>query len=478
MRKALFFTLLLIVAVILLGTQSAYMNLSHISGYATTMIHLNAWKAQGISHLHFSPSYTQGNIGDQFVQFYQGPVDQLGNCYYTSFPPGALWISYLWVNILPLEISLALGLLNSILFIATLLALGIWGYQILGTQNQIARQWLIPSGLLLIGLTPLFLFFFSTYYFIENISLCLTVWSSYYLWKISQQEFKEQRDIWIAIIFMTVLSLCESIGFFYGAVLIYLLYRNGKNIKWPLIVFSACALLIFSIYASIDGVFAILRETAIRFLGRSGWTSDSIAENGATLWNGGLLQSGFIILKTLASPIIFLSLSAIMLWFISKRRNESTVSSKGILIALAPIIIHLILFLNANLQHHQLLIKALIIAWPILMIGFSNKGYVWSLLFVGASYLSFVQLGYRFDYKQLEEERYVEQFANAIKEESKEQQILLKCSKSQVAQIPVLIYFSGRNIAVGNTSIKGKIKPRQHSIAVDSFWHPIISLLH
>jgi hypothetical protein len=308
--------------------------------------------------------------------------------------------------------------------------------------------------------------------------LCLTVWSSYYLWKISQQEFKAQRDTWIAITLMLLLSLCESIGFFYGAVLIYLLHRNGKNIKWPLIVFSTCGLLIFSIYASIDGVFAILRETAIRFLGRSGWTSDSIAENGATLWNGGLLQSGFTILNTLASPIIFLSLSAFMLWFISKRRNESTVSSKGILIALAPIFIHLILFLNANLQHHQLLIKALIIAWPILMIGFSNKGYVWSLLFVGASYLSFVQLGYRFDYKQLEEERYVEQFANTIKEESKEQQILLKCSKSQVAQIPVLIYFSGRNVAVGNTSIKGKTKPRQHSIAVDSFWHPIISLLH
>jgi hypothetical protein len=106
------------------------------------------------------------------------------------------------------------------------------------------------------------------------------------------------------------------------------------------------------------------------------------------------------------------------------------------------------------------------------MIGFSNKGYVWSLLFVGASYLSFIQLGYRFDYKQLEEERYVEQFASGIKEEPKAQQILLKCSKSQVAQIPVLIYFSGRNIAVTNTSIEGNIKPSQHSIAVDSFWHP------
>ncbi|MEY2899346.1 MAG: hypothetical protein RL138_1399 [Bacteroidota bacterium] len=472
MRKALFFTLLLIVAVILLGTQSAYMNLSHISGYATTMIHLNAWKAQGISHLHFSPSYTQGNIGDRFVQFYQGPVDQLGNCYYTSFPPGALWISYLWINILPLEMSLALGLLNSILFIATLLALGIWGYQILGTQNQTARQWLIPSGLLLIGLTPLFLFFFSTYYFIENISLCLTVWCSYYLCKISQQEFKAQRDIWIAIIFMTVLSLCESIGFFYGAVLIYLLYQKKKNIKWPLILFISSAVMIFSIYSSIDGVFAILRETAIRFIGRNGWTSSNIAENGATLWNGGLVKSAYLILNSLASPIIFLSLSAYILWFISKRRNESTVSGKGVLTALTPIFIHFIIFLNANLQHHQLLIKGLIIAWPMLLIGFSNKGYFWSILFVGASYLSFVQLGYRFDYKQLEEERYVEQFAKTIKEEPKAQHILLKCSKSQVAQIPVLIYFSGRNIALENTSIKGEIKPSRHSIAVDSFWHP------
>lgn len=468
MRKVLFYAIIGIVGILLLSVQSAYMQLSHISGYATTLIHLKAWLNQGISTLHFSPSYTQGNIGDRFIQFYQGPIDSKGNCFYTSFPPGALWISYLWVKLWPIEMSLALGVFNTLLFIISLIGLGKWAFALLEIENYPKRSWIIPSSILLIGLTPLVLFFFANYYFIENISFTLSIWCSFLLWRYQQNEQHSKAHYFILIAAIFLLSFCESIGIFYGVVFIYILYKRQESIKPALFTLLASILLTIALYASIDVPWTFVYQSILRLVGRSGLTNAHFAENGATLWNGRLLQSGFSILKSEASPILFLSCSSLLLWIIAKRRQEEVAHLRGIRLAVLPVIIHTILFLNANLQHHQLIIKLLIIAWPILLIGFSNKRWIWSLLFIGAAYLSYVQLGYRFNYRQLEEERYVEQCANELKNTPRAESIFIKCSHAQEAQIPVLIYYSGRNI--GLTHSRGK-QAQIKSYEVDSFWH-------
>ncbi len=468
MRKALFYSIIAIVGILLVSTQSAYMQLSHISGYATTMIHLKAWMQQGMSSLHFSPSYTQGNVGDKFIGYYQGPVDAKGNCYYTSFPPGALWISYLWVKLWSLELSLSLGLLNSLLFVISLIGFGKWAYELLAIKENPTRSWIIPSSLLLIGFTPLVLFFFANYYFIENISFTLSVWCSFLLWQFQKNERNSKTKYFILLVAIFLLIFCETIGIFYGIVFIYLLYKRKEPFKPAIFTVLASIVLTVALYSSIDGPWSFVYQSILRLLGRSGWTNAHFAENGATLWNGRLIQAGFSILKSEASPLLFMTFCSLLFWFISKRRMEESASMRGLKFAILPILMHLTLFLNANLQHHQLIIKLLIIAWPILIIGFSTKRITWSILFVGAAYLSYVQLGYRFNYQQLEEERYVEQCANELKNIPRSQAIFIKCSHAQEAQIPVLIYYSGRNIGLQKTQSK---QTRVTTFAVDSFWH-------
>jgi hypothetical protein len=471
MRKALFYSFFGIIAIILVGTQTAYMELSHISGYATTMIHLKAWMQQGFSTLHFSPSYTQGNVGDRFIQFYQGPIDANGNCYYTSFPPGALWLSYLWIKLVPVEMGFSLGLFNTLLFLLSLIGLSLWAFKFLEVKSNIERKWLIPSSILLIGLTPLFLFFFSNYYFIENIAFTLSIWASYFLWNMQQETELNSYNTFLAGITILLLSLCESIGFMYATVFIYLLFNRNKEWKFWFGVILLSALVILSLYSSINGLFNFIKSSLIRIVGRNGWTGSSLAENGATIWNGSLFRSALHILQSEASPYLFLSFCAIFLLFIAKRRNEEIASSKGILFSILPIIGHIILFANANLQHHQLIIKTLIIVWPILLIGFSSKKALWSILFIGAASLSFIQLGYRFNYKQLDEERNIEQLATEIKSLPKTTTIEVECSSIQIEQLPVLIYFSERNISCFKNQ-KGKFaKPEMKILKVDSFWH-------
>ena len=371
MNKVVFVICVLCLTLLSIGFKVKLTQPNQTAGYANMLCFMKAWEDQGIWKCQASPTYTFNAPGDKFISYFPGPMSASGNGYYTSFPPFSFMFCYAFLKVFHLSNStVSLLYLNFILQLLTaflgLLFVYFWLRETHSSIRHLAAL-LTFSGMLF---TPILVHFFTAYFFIENIAFCLWLLGSLMALIFLQQLKKKAVKPIHAFFFYFLLSvLCytELIGFILGLVLIVIVYLQKKelvNYHRTIARIAACLFIvgigIIVQYSSIAGISEFLFHIKTRIIGRSGWFGSTYSENSMGIFSSELYLNAWYWLKVGYFPmLILLAGFGISLWI--HRSTTATLSRRftleGWLLLLAPISIHTLVFLNANLLHEQLIVK-------------------------------------------------------------------------------------------------------------------------
>jgi len=487
MNKVVFIICILCLTLLSIGFKLKLTQPNQTAGYANMLCFMKAWEDQGVWNCHASPTYTFDAPGDKFISYFPGPMNAKGNGFYTSFPPFSFLLCYSFLKVFHLSNSVvSLLYLNFLLHILSslfgLLFVYVWLRDTHPNLSRIAAL-LTFAGLLF---TPILFHFFSAYFFIENIAFCLWLLASLIALIFLQQLKKNNIKPILAFLFYLLLSvLCytELIGFILGLVLILIVYLQKKelvNYHRTIARIAACLFIvgigIIVQYSSIAGVSEFLFHIKTRITGRSGWFGETYSENAMGIFSSELYLNAWYWLKVGYFPMLVLLVGfGFSLWI---HRSTTAILSKkfsldGWLLLLAPISIHTLVFLNANLLHEQLIVKwgfpiSVLVAIVASFLITNNASKIFQrttiLLVLGFllnSYLAmslFVETDFEIQQKKLSKE--------LLLSSRKTQSIVLIIEPFQYYFAPNLFIFSGRTI--GMVKDKSEINKKYPLINKDS----------
>lgn len=330
--------------------------------YANMLNFMESWKQQGVWNCYASPCYTYVGTGNASQKYWPGLMDEQGRCYYNSFPPLSFIATYCWVQCFSIS-QPSLMWLNFVLqFLCALFLFLICSTMFSSRQRY---GWALLATLVFISL-PIVQFFFTDYYFIENMALLFLFVAT---WAAVKYVITPSRIHLVLLLVSTfLLTYSEAIGILFTFVTGLIIYMNQKDFKIPLLLLFVTGLaitLMMMQYSQIAGYEAVLKNYAIRFAGRSGYFGNSLTENSASviswklysklaenIWLGYGLLIGFFAL------VVAFSIRTI-------QQSFKISESKGLIyLVVMPVLLHTIIFLNANAFHMQLLVK---LSLPILI---------------------------------------------------------------------------------------------------------------
>lgn len=358
--------MLILLALFLLSVAVRYPGLGqppseHQWSTAQSMITLLNWQTQGALKHSFCLIQTFPLNADKYVfSGWMRLMDGNGNGYYTGFPPFSIMLPYLVFNLLSVDFEVLnlrifnlIGHLITTLFFFRMLRMGLPPHP----NRDVAA---LVGGTFFIFLAPN-LWFFSNYYSWDTFWIYLWVIAIYQTVRVLQQISDGK---------ITTFSLCnlgllnfflvysEYHGLLYSlSVILIALKRRQRSQQYlrmiALLLLTASLALLVTIlqYSSINGL-----ESFLRRLVRSGHRY-SVFSAGAV----DLVSLGRRYLKALGFVLVPLSLMS-LIWAQLRSRNLSsafTHNEKVLLgLALFPVVIHNIVFLQWSVIHRQAMLKS------------------------------------------------------------------------------------------------------------------------
>jgi len=308
--------------------------------------------------------------------------------------------------------------------------------------------------------TPSAFWFFTDYFFIENPALMLT---AFFLFAVTQYDLNpSKRNYIITIVSILILCYTEAIGYF--AAFTFFIYLYSVSKKWftkksLFLIFSSSFILAITLfqYSLIEqGLAAVLQNFAVRFMGRSGYFGEAKTENHVGIFSIELYNHLWHLIKTGMMGIVLLFIGLMVSFIARIKSNEipSTLLKQAFwwLVSL-PIILHFIIFINANALHDQLIVK-LVLPFSILsgvLIGMfsSTKKTRWLILSILILVISISKYPVMFA-ESMGDEGVKEASAEILKYATPDKSLIVICNRNQYYQAPSLFYHSKRNFYLLN----------------------------
>ncbi len=468
MRKSVFLLCLFSITLLFLGWRNYWSPAITADGYTNMSCFMKSWNEHGLAACKGAPCYTFGAPGDRFLPYFPGPIDESGKCYYTSFPPFSFILTYYYLKAVPfVPQQTALLWLNLILQLAVALLVMLLTRFLLRKAGNFSANISALSSYSLILFTPISFHFFTTYYFIENGALvfwCLATYAGLLYFNSLQSKTHITRIRVFFLCSLALLCYTELIGYFLAAALMVVIYLKAntienykKELAAILGVTLFIALVTFLQYSSINGTAAFLFHIKTRLVGRSGWFGESYSESGMSWYSLALYKNAWALLQHGFLPLLLLLIA--YTGSISIRKGESTwkhfdIATAELLLLVVPYGLHTLLFINANLLHEQLIVKAIVplsvlCGVRIAKLNFQNERWFTrgNLLLVLALLISALQTSFLFLELPFETEQ--QKIGAEIKNKIRPTQTpVLKVNTLQHDFGPNLFYYSGRNIAL------------------------------
>jgi hypothetical protein len=429
---------------------------SSFSGYTNLFNFIEAWHHQSPSECYFSATNSFENVGDKYVQYWPGLVDLQGNCYYTSFPPFSFQVCYFvwWLTNFS-QPELVFFYFNILLNVLVALFCMLAVSNILLKLNY--KKYELPAIFCFASIlfTPITFWFFTDYFFIENIALLVL---SVCIYLFTKYDIKPTKlNFGALLISVCLLCYTEAIGYFFAITLFIYLYHQHKKLftkQSVVLLASALAVIGFTVfqYALIQQSFiAVLHNFAVRFIGRSGYFGESKTENHLGVFTPEIYLYLWHLLKVGMLALLLLFIALIISFIARIKSNEL---SKQIIkhsfwwYIPFPVILHFFIFFNANALHDQLIVK-LVIPLSILsaiIIGIFSSAKISRWIFYGCLGLAISIFYYPVMMAEsMSDDGVKEASARFLKFASPQKSMIIICNKDQYYLAPSLYYHSKRN---------------------------------
>ncbi len=327
---------------------------------------LDIWDQSSPTQYSFLPVQSYQNVGDKNIHYYQRFNDKNGNNYYVSYPPLCYILPY-FLHTLGFELNRSLLVwLNIVLHLISALFL----YFLMKNMLKFnAFSWNITSSLAYFILVPVMTYSFTRMYFAETLCLCLFIASVYFLYQLIFSNPKSKLYLLGFILSFALLSYCEWTSVFLFICLSgYLYFAKKLDKKIRLKLFSTALLclliplLLFLIQIlTLNSFSEGFHSLSIRLLERSGWFGQKYSSDGVSIFDFQSILKYFILLaKTIGIIGFFMILFVLITRFTHSKKIKLENKAPYIFILVLiffPILIHNIVFFNANALHYHLQIK-------------------------------------------------------------------------------------------------------------------------
>ncbi len=462
MKKYFLFAILFavfIISVVLRSKQITPIVKTHEQTYILTLQTCEIWNKQGIAKCHFTPMWTYNNPGDKKMAYYKRLEDDNGNNYYVSFPPLSFMLAYLILK--PFDYDYGKLILQIFNLIAHFFSACIIYLIVCQLFKQEINKFSFPgfTAFLIYLFLPVMLFLHSDIFFPEMIGQVLWILVTYILFRLKENANNRQYILFFVSMFLFVYTEWIAVFYIFSLILYLSFTRNFSNRK-KLIFLSLIALVSGAItitlqYASIAGFGNLFHAMGIRFLERSGFFGQKYSSMGVHIFSFESLKLFYLnIHKTLGITGYILVLLFLIL--IVKKRKLFTQTSVLIAVTIAlPLLLHCLVFFNANALHLMLMAR---ITFPLSLIGgilvyyYFRKYHEYKKSVFIPIVLYFVFLIYSlFSYKNefIFNEEYPQliEVARLIKEKSNSQQAVFIIADNKIPEPEkFLTYMTKRNI--------------------------------
>jgi len=348
--------------------------------YILTLQTVEIWRNQGIVQSNFAPNWTYANEGDAFFPYYKRLENKKGQNFYTSFPPLSFWTSY--IVLMPFDIKhgkLVLQILNLILhFVSAVLIYLIICFLFHRKPFPLFIQGLV--GFTAYTFMPVLMYLHTDIFFPEMLGQCLWIAALFVSFKILNIKwFYNNEDahtlnnnkkkgfkllFFFALIMLFIYT--EWIAVFFVIGLSFILLKKRKDIYYKNLLISLLGLSALSLgllllqYSSINGFKSLIEAMGIRYLERSGFFGETYSSMGVHLFS---IESLFVFFKNMHKALkgfgYFVLIICVLIpisrkmWHPNNRFFFQTLFALSIL----PILLHFIVFFNANALHFLLMAR-------------------------------------------------------------------------------------------------------------------------
>ena len=347
---------------------------SHEQTYILTLQTSEIWREAGLLNCHLTPMWTYNNPGDKYIAYYKRLEDQKGNNYYVSFPPLSFLVAHLALYPFNIESGkLVLQILNILLhFISAYFIYLI----ICSLYNQKQRKFFFPAfiSFVVYSFLPVMLFFHTDIFFPEMIGQVLWIISIYFVLKYKENiGFKSGTYIFI-VLFLFLYAEWIAV-FFVFTIFLYLFISKSLKINKSLFIIASAALfsaglILFIQYSSITGINEMLHSMGIRYLERSGFFGPRYSSMGVHILSFDSLKLFALNLNKALTVIGYIIIVLFFILFFRKKYRLNINSKFVLVLSFLPVLIHWIVFFNANAIHLLLMAR---IAVPLcILVGISS----------------------------------------------------------------------------------------------------------
>lgn len=335
--------------------------------YILTLQTVDIWQRDGFVKNLFTPMWTYENPGDKNFAYYPRLQDKEGNNYYVSFPPFAFWVAY-WI-LWPFDIEygkIVLQLANLLLHFTAAFLL----YLIIGKLSlQRKRAWSIPAltAFMVYLFMPATTYLHTSIFFPEMLAQVMWLWALYLSFHFWQSDNKSSAKSSYLFFFVFIIFIyTEWLALFYSVTLAGIILfgsniQKKKKILTTLILISVgTPILLLLQYGMAGGFENLINAMGIRFLERSGFFGEAYSSMGVHIFS---VSSLLIYLKNLHKAlvgpgylIIALSILSLLLFYKDTKKIITT-HKKPLFLVFIPVLLHNIVFFNANALHYLLMAR-------------------------------------------------------------------------------------------------------------------------
>ena len=362
-KHIVFFILFIIfsISVLIRYNQITPVIKSHEQTYILTLQTSEIWRTAGLFNCHLTPMWTYNNPGDKYIAYYKRLEDNNGNNYYVSFPPLSFIVAHLILS--PFNINdgkLVLQIFN--LFLHFFSAIIIYLIICLIYIKNLEKLFL-PALIAFIVYTfmPVILYFHTDIFFPEMLGQVFWIVSIYVLMLFKKGKLKNPNLSLFLTLFLFLYSEWIAVFFIISIFLFYIFSKdktNNKNLFYiSLAALLSAGFIMFFQYASITGITDLLHSMGIRFLERSGFFGQKYSSMGIHIFSIDSLKLFAFNLNKALSVFGYLIIILFLFSFLKKRTSISSDFKLLFILILMPVLLHWIIFFNANAIHLLLMAR-------------------------------------------------------------------------------------------------------------------------
>ncbi len=466
-----------IASIFILFIVSFYQRQPHLSNQTDandvanlqTLTTLDIWRQQSPTYFSFLPVQSYQNQGDKNIHYYPRFKDKKGNNYYVSYPPLCYILPYS-IHLLGFETNRKLLVwINILLHLISTIFLF---YLLKSMLNQKRFSWNILASISYFVLIPVMTYSYTRMYFAETLGLSLFIACVYFLHQILFSNPKSNLNLLGFAVSFTLLSYSEWISAFLLICLCAYLFYNKtleKKIRFRLFIIAIICfitpLILFLIQLlSLNSFSEGFHSLSIRLLERSGWFGQKYSSNGISIFN---LSSIYEYLKLFINAVGIIGVCMILIGLIF-RFLFPTISKENkaqkifiLVLVFAPILLHNLIFFNANALHYHLQIKWIFLIsllWGFVSTSEQIKTKVnWTIQIITICILLFIQI-YTPRFKPINDE-FLTKIADQITHQTITESALFANIHSEPPtpfNLAYLSYLTKRNFASANDSITAR----------------------